>query len=80
MPSLRDELLTVFCLHLVLGQTQTGANGLIRPGQASWTVYNVQNHTLWVTLLSSQPDGPPCWASPLAFGLIGPDIPGDPID
>ncbi len=28
-----------------------------------------QNHTCRVTLL--QPDGTPCWASPLAFSLIG---------
>jgi hypothetical protein len=25
------------------------------------------------SLFSSQPGGPPCWASPLAFGLIGRD-------
>jgi hypothetical protein len=27
------------------------------------------------SLSSSQPGGPPCWASPLAFGLIGCDPP-----
>jgi hypothetical protein len=39
-------------------------------GQAAWTVHHVQNHTL---LGHSPPGGPPCWPSPLAFGLIGPD-------
>ncbi len=37
-------------------------------GKAARAVHHVQNHT------SSQPDGPPpCWTSPLAFGLIGAD-------
>ncbi len=26
------------------------------------------------SLSSSQPGGPPCWTSPLAFGLIGPTV------
>jgi hypothetical protein len=35
-------------------------------GKAARAVHHVQNHT------SCQPDGPPpCWNSPLAFGLIG---------
>jgi hypothetical protein len=35
-----------------------------------WSVHHVQNHTL-LGHSSSQLGGPPCWTSPLAFGLIG---------
>ena len=38
-------------------------------GQAAWIVHNVQIHIAGI-LSSSQPGGPPCWASPLAVGLI----------
>ncbi len=34
-------------------------------------VHSVQNHALLGSLSFYQPDGPPCWASPLAFGLTG---------
>ncbi len=65
------QLMTVFCVHLVKYQPQTGASGAVCPsGQAAWTVHHVQNHTL-LCHFSSQPVGPPCLASPLAFGLIG---------
>jgi hypothetical protein len=39
-------------------------------GQAALTVHHVQNQTLLGPLYSSQPGGPPCRTSPLAFGLI----------
>jgi len=42
-------------------------------GQMEWTL-NSPSHTKphpAGSLYSSQPGGPPCWASPLAFGLIG---------
>jgi hypothetical protein len=39
-------------------------------GQAAWTVHFKYKKTpCWVTS-SSKPDGQPCWASPLVFGLI----------
>ncbi len=121
--------MTVFCVHLVKDQPQTGACGAVRglqrdvvylgwpiapsytspnargwgvvstavyitwhgaqinfgdltpyltygcsspSGKAAWTVYQVQNHTLLgLSSPASQPAGPPCLASPLAFGLIG---------
>ena len=44
--------------------------GTVRKRQAVRPVHHVQNHTGRV-LSSSQPGGPPCWASPLAFGIIG---------
>ena len=43
-------------------------------GQVAWTVNHVQNHHPAGSLSSSQPGGPPCWTSPLAFGLIGHNI------
>ncbi len=39
-------------------------------GQAAWIVHHVQNHTLLGQSASSQPCGPPRWASPLTFGFI----------
>jgi hypothetical protein len=44
--------------------------GTVRKRQAVRPVHHLQNHTCWA-LSSSQPGGPPCWTSPLAFGLIG---------
>ncbi len=38
-----------------------------RPGQVVWSVKAGGMYKI----LSSQPGGPPCWASPLVFGLIG---------
>jgi hypothetical protein len=46
------------------------ANSTVRKRQAVRPVRHIQNHTWW-SLSSSQPGGPPCWASPLAFGQIG---------
>jgi hypothetical protein len=46
------------------------ANGTVRKRQAVRPVRHIQNHT-WRPLSSSQPGGPPCWASPLAFGHVG---------
>jgi hypothetical protein len=37
-------------------------------GKAAWTAYHVQHSAR--SLSSSQQGGPPCWASPRAFGLI----------
>jgi hypothetical protein len=38
-------------------------------GQVVWSVHHVQSHPAG-SLSSSQLGGPPCWASPLPFGLI----------
>ncbi len=40
-------------------------------GQATCSVHHVQKTHLAMSLSSSQLGGPPCSASPLAFGLIG---------
>jgi hypothetical protein len=45
------------------------ATGTVRKRQAVRPVHHIQNHTCRVALL--QAGGPPCWASSLAFGLIG---------
>jgi hypothetical protein len=41
-------------------------------GQVMWSVHHVQSHPAG-SLSSSQPGGPPCWASPLTLGLFGSD-------
>ncbi len=71
MPSFRDVdhdcVLSTFS-----NRSAPGRNKWCGPsGQAAWSVHHVQNHTRMVTVPSSQPGGPPCWTSPLAFGLIG---------
>jgi hypothetical protein len=40
------QLMTVFCVHLVTDQAQTGASGLVHLGRRKKTVHHVQNHTL----------------------------------
>ncbi len=61
--------MTVFCVHSVLNQPQTETSGVVRQGRRhGWTVHHVQNHSQLARSLSS--GGPPCWASPLVFGLI----------
>ncbi len=48
------------------------AAGTERKRHAVWSVHHVQNKiTPAESLSSSHPGWPPCWASPLAFGLIG---------
>ncbi len=62
--------MTLFCVHLVIYQPQTA-------GQVVWSVKGggmdrpsrTISHPAG-SLSSSQPGGPPCWASPLVFGLI----------
>jgi hypothetical protein len=72
MPSLRDVARKgVLCTHSNRSAPDRG-KWCGPSGQAEWTVHQVQNHTLLAgSLSSSQPGGPPCWVSPLAFGLIG---------
>jgi hypothetical protein len=53
----------VLCTHLVTDQPQIGGKWCGPSGQAAWTVHRVQNHTSAGSLSSSQPGGPPCWAS-----------------
>jgi hypothetical protein len=65
MPSL-----TVFCVHLVIDQPQTGENGV--SGQAARTIHHVQNHTLAGSLsFSHAARRAAVLASSLAFCLIG---------
>jgi hypothetical protein len=74
LPSLRDVAHGgVFCVHLVIDQPQTGASGVVRQGRRHGPSIMCQNHPLLGHSSSSQPGGPPCWASPLAFGLLGLD-------
>ncbi len=56
------------CHQIAAGQLLLGQP--VRKRQAVRPVHHVQNHTGRV-LSSSQPGGPPCWASHLAFGIIG---------
>jgi hypothetical protein len=44
---------------------------VVRQGRRHGPSINVQNNT--GSLFSSQPGGPPCWASSLAFALIEPE-------
>ncbi len=63
--------MTVFSVHLVQWLSP-------RPGQMVWSARaggmdrpsRTQSHPAG-SLSSCQPSGPPCWASPLAFGLVG---------
>ncbi len=63
--------MAVFCVQFVTDQPY-------RPGQVVWSVRasgmdrpaHTKSHPA-VSLSSSLPGGLPCWASPLAFGLIG---------
>ncbi len=63
--------MVVFCVHLVTDQP-------CRPGQVVWSVSaggmdcpsRTVSHPAG-SLSSSQPGGPQCWASHLAFVLIG---------
>jgi hypothetical protein len=65
------QLMTVFFVQLVIEQPQTVkgnwwsvmAGGMDRPSCT-------KSHPA-ASLSSSQSRGPPCWAGPLAFGLIG---------
>ncbi len=64
--------MTVFCVHSVTDQpqTQTGTSGVVvRAGGMDRSSLTKSHHAR--SLSSSQPGGPPCWAIPLAFDLIG---------
>jgi hypothetical protein len=62
--------MTVFCVHLVIDQPQTGASGVVRQGAGGKDrPLRTKLHPA-KSLSSSQTGGPPCWSSPLAFGLI----------
>jgi hypothetical protein len=58
------------CMRLLYNSSSSISSqlGIVRKRQALRTVHHIRNHNI---LSSSQPGGPPCWASPLAFGLIG---------
>jgi hypothetical protein len=61
--------MTVFCVHLVINQPQTGASGVVRQGRRHGRPSRTKSHPAG-SISSRQPGGPPCWTSPLAFGLI----------
>ncbi len=63
--------MTMLCVHLEKDQPQIEAKWCGPWGQAAWAAHLVINHILHGSLSSSQPGGPPCWTSPLAFGLFG---------
>ncbi len=69
MPSLRyaghDGVLCTFSNRSVPDRGKWCGSSV----QVAWTVHHVQNHTL-LGHSPPEPGGPPCWASPVAFGLI----------
>jgi hypothetical protein len=67
VPSLRDVAHDgVLCIHLGKDLPQTVTSGVDRPS-------HTKSHPSG-SLSSSQPEGPPGFASSLTFGLIGQDI------
>jgi hypothetical protein len=64
--------MTVFCVHLIIDQPQTGASGVVCQGRRHGPSIKYKITPCWVTILQP-PGGPPCWTSPLAFGLIADD-------
>ena len=69
--------MTVFCVHSVIDQPQTGTSSVVRQGMRYGVMdrpSRIKSHPA-VSLSSSQPGGPPCWASPLAFCLVGSHFP-----
>jgi hypothetical protein len=81
MPSLRDEAHDGWlCTSALKQQLEiASARSWEAPVRATGTVLKrltdgpsitYELTPVW-SLSSSQPGGPPCWASPLAFGLIG---------
>jgi hypothetical protein len=82
MPSSRDKAHDSVLCKKFSTRTSATAAGIAkssqlsspRPGQAVRSVIDCPSRTKSHpagSLSSSQPSGPPCWASPLAFGLIG---------
>ncbi len=71
MYSLRDLAHDgVLCTFInTVDQAQTGANGVVRQDRWHGRPLCTKSHPAG-SLSSSQSGGPPCWASPLAFGLI----------
>ncbi len=47
--------------------------GMVRQGRRYGPSTTYKITPCWVTRLQPQPGGPPCWASPLAFGLMEAD-------
>ncbi len=70
MPSLCDMLMTVFCVHSVIDQPQTGASGVrsVKAGGMD-RPSRTESHPAR-SFSSSQTGDLPCWASHLAFSLI----------
>ncbi len=67
-------LVTVFCVHLVIYQSQTGTSVMCpflgRRNGPSITYKITPFWALGHSPPAREPGGPPCWASPIAFGLI----------
>ncbi len=78
MPALSDKahdgVLRTFSTRQPLNLPEACCCAGSRPGQASWQVActgpSQPKISTGGSLSSSQPGGPPCWASPLVFGLI----------
>jgi hypothetical protein len=73
MPSLRDVAHDgVLCTFSVIDQTQTGTSGVVHQGRRHGPSITNKITPCWLghSPPASQPGGPPCWVSPLAFGLI----------
>ncbi len=60
--------MTVFCVHLVIDQPQTGASGAWSGRAGGMDRPSHKKTHPAEPLSSSQPDEPPCWTRPLAFG------------
>ncbi len=72
MPYVRDVAHDgVLCTFSKRSAPQTGASGVVRQGRRHGDRPSRTKSYPAVLLSSSQPGGPPCWSSPLAFGLIG---------
>ncbi len=55
--------MTMFCVHSVSDQPQTGTSGVVRQGRRHGPRPSCTNAHPAGSLSSSQPGGPPCWAS-----------------
>jgi hypothetical protein len=69
--------MAVFCVHLVIYQPENGVSSVFCQAGGMDGLSRTKLHPAR-SISSSQPDGPPCWASPLAFGLIARDSGGAP--
>jgi hypothetical protein len=69
--------MTLICVHLVRDQPRTGTIGVVLQGRR----HRPPSRTKLLpaeSFSSSHPGGRQCWASPLAFGLIGCTSPSPP--